>query len=160
MFRSFALATACTLTLMTGCVASTSDTIDDVGDDQEQDVTGKTKHYYKPIIGDVHTAHGCGVIDPNDPHPDCSFGFVLNYTKQYADLTAKISHEVNPGKKTITIKVDTWSYNTVHSLIAVHPQDEVLGMMGTKAGTKYAVTVIDRKGAKLWTGSLMAPYHL
>ncbi len=160
MFRSYALATACTLSLLTGCAASTSDTIDDSGDGQEQDVTGKIKYHYEPSVSDVHLAYGCGVIDPKHPQPDCSFGFVLRYTKSYADLTAAVTHSVDLAKHTITVKLDTWSYSKIHALIAVSPQNETLGLLGATPGQKYTVTVVDRKGDQLWSGKLTAPYHL
>jgi len=131
----------------------------DQGAQQSSDLTGKTKYHYDPGVEGVTFNGGCGIVtDP--PQQDCSYGFVLTYTKAYADLETKVTHSVNNTKHTLKITLDTWSYSQIHPLIATEPEDDDLGMLGTKAGHAYTVTVVDRDGVVLWKGQVDSQYHL
>ncbi len=131
----------------------------DPSDGTSQDELGKTKHHYEPAVEDVHFASGCGIVtDP--PQTDCSYGFVLRYTKNYIDLKTTVSHETNNATHTITIKVDTWSYNTIHPLVAVGPENLDLGLLDAKVGQTYSVKVVDRTEKTLWSGKVASLYHL
>ena len=131
----------------------------DEGDGTSQDELGKVRHHYEPAVENVHFNGGCGIVtDP--PQTDCSYGFVLRYTKNYIDLKTTVSHETNNTTHTITIKVDTWSYNTIHPLVAVGPQDLDLGLLDAKVGQTYSIKVVDRNAKTLWSGKVASLYHL
>ena len=127
--------------------------------DTSIDELGKKHYHYEPTVNEVTFNGGCG-IKPIDPNTDCSFGFVMNYVKDYADLETTVTHTTNNTNHTVTITVDTWSYSQIHSMIAVHAEDDDLGTLGTKVGETYKVTVEDRKHAVLWTGKVATLYHL
>ncbi len=159
MYRYIAALAFFTLPFNVACTAQTGDEVADEGDGQEQDVTGATKYHYEPSIHGVTWASGCGIVaDP--PQKDCSFGFVLNYTRSYIDLKTTVSHKTDESKHTVRITVDTWSNGKYHPMIAVGPQNDTLGTLDTKAGQTYTVTVVDRKDKTLWTGKVTAFYHL
>ena len=159
MYRYIAALAFFSLPLSTACVAGSGDQIADEGEGQEQDVTGQTKYHYTPNVHDVHFTGGCGVVsDP--PQKDCSYGFALNYTRSYADLKTTVSHTTDNTKHTVRIKLDTWSTGKYHIMLAVGPQTDSIGMLDAKAGQTYTVTVVDRKDNVLWTGKVMALYHL
>jgi len=126
--------------------------------DTSVDELGKTKYHYEPTVNDVTFDAGCG-IKTTTPQ-DCTFGFVMNYVKDYADLETTVTHTVDNTKLTLDITVDTWSYSQVHSMIAVHPENDDLGLLGTKVGETYKVTVYDRKHVELWTGKVATLYHM
>src|SRR5438874_1992801 len=63
---------------------------------------------------------GCGIV--REGMPPCESGLFLTFTKQYFDLTADITSHVDNHHHVITIRIDTWSYSTAHSRIAVRPQ--------------------------------------
>lgn len=136
-----------------------TDTMDN-GTDTSTDELGKTKHHYEPSVEDVHFNAGCGVIEKNQPPQDCSFGFVLRYTKSYIDLKTTVTHETNNGAHTVTIKLDTWSYNTIHPMVMVGPENMDLGLLDAKVGEAYAVKVVDRSEKTLWSGKVHTLYHL
>jgi hypothetical protein len=127
--------------------------------DTSIDALGKKKYHYEPTVNDVTFNPGCG-IKPLDPSTDCSFGFVMNYVKDYVDLETTVTHTTNNTNHTVEITVDTWSYSQIHSMIAVRPEDDDLGMLGTKVGETYKVTVQDRKHVVLWTGKVATLYHM
>jgi hypothetical protein len=126
--------------------------------DTSTDALGKKKYHYEPTVNDVTFNPGCGI--KTTTQQDCNYGFVMNYVKDYADLQTTVSHSTNLSAKTIDVTVDTWSYSQIHSMIAVHPEDHDLGLLGAKPGTTYDVTVYDRKHVVLWTGKVAATYHL
>lgn len=126
--------------------------------DTSTDELGKTKYHYEPSVSEVTFHGGCGIYNPDNK--DCSFGFEMTYTKDYADLKTTITHETDESKKTVTITLDTWSYSQIHPMIMVGPETDDLGLLGTKAGEKYSVKVEDRKHHELWSGKLETLYHL
>ncbi len=155
--RIFAFAALLALPLATG--ACSGGDMADEGSDPSADELGKVRHHYEPAVDNVHFNGGCGIVT-NPPQEDCSYGFVVRYTKNYIDLKTTVSHETNNSKHTITIKLDTWSYNTIHPLVAVGPQNLDLGVLDAKVGQTYAVKVVDRHGKELWSGKVMSLYHL
>lgn len=125
--------------------------------DTSTDELGKTKYHYEPGVTDVTFNSGCGIPEKN---ADCNYGFSMTYEKDYADLTTTVTHHTDNTNKTVDITIDTWSYSQVHSMIAVGPQVDDLGLLGAKVGEKYTVTVHDRKGHDLWTGKVETLFHL
>ncbi len=126
--------------------------------DTSTDALGKKKYHYEPTVNEVTFAPGCGI--QTSTQTDCSYGFVMSYVKDYADLETTVAHRTDNVAKTIDVTVDTWSYSQIHSMIAVHPEDHDLGLLGAKPGSTYTVTVYDRKHVVLWTGKVDALYHL
>ncbi len=126
--------------------------------DTSTDALGKKKYHYEPSVNDVTFNPGCGI--KTTTQTDCTYGFVMNYVKDYADLETTVTHSVDNTAKTVDVTVDTWSYSQIHSMIAVHPEDDDLGLLGAKPGTTYKVTVYDRKHVVLWSGKVDALYHL
>jgi len=151
MFRHFVFA----LPLAVACSGSS---VSDTGLGTSQDELGKVKHHYEPIIEDVHFSAGCGI--KQNPPTDCTYGFVLRHTKDYVDLKETIRHKTDNGQDSIEITVDDWSYNTIHPLIAVGPQNTALGLLEAKVGETYDVSVVDRNGKELWTGKVAKLFHL
>lgn len=142
------------LVLLGACSSSGGDATD-----TSIDELGKKHYHYEPTVNDVTFNSGCG-IKPQDPNTDCSYGFVMSYVKDYADLTTTVTHTTNNTAHTVVITVDTWSYSQIHSMIAVHPENDDLGLLDAKVGETYKVTVEDRKHAVLWTGKVATLYHL
>ncbi len=126
--------------------------------DTSVDELGKKKYHYEPTANDVTFNAGCG-IKPTEP-TDCTYGFVLNYVKDYVDLETTVTHVTNNTSHTVVITVDTWSYSQIHSMIAVKAEDDDLGLLDAKVGETYKVTVVDRKNVVLWTGKVNTLFHM
>jgi hypothetical protein len=126
--------------------------------DTSVDELGKTKYHYEPTVNDVTFNVGCG-IKPTKP-TDCSYGFAMNYVKDYVDLETTVTHVTNNTARTVEITVDTWSYSKIHSMIAVEAENDDLGLLDAKVGEAYKVTVVDRKHAVLWTGKVNTLFHM
>jgi hypothetical protein len=139
------------LLLLVGCSAADPT-------DTSVDQLGKKKYHYEPSVNDVTFNPGCGI--KSETPTDCTFGFVMNFVKDYADLETSVTHVTNNTTHTLEITVDTWSYSQIHSMIAVHPEDDDLGLLGAKVGQTYKVTVYDRKHVVLWSGKVNSAYHL
>ena len=128
--------------------------------DTSTDELGKKHYHYEPSVSDVTFNAGCGVIDPQNPPTDCTYGFEMTYVKDYADLKTTVSHTTHESTHTIDVTVDTWSYSQIHPMIMVGPQTYDLGMLGAKAGETYDVTIYDRKHVPLWSGKVATSYHM
>ena len=126
--------------------------------DTSTDELGKTKYHYEPAVESVTFESGCGI--PEKGQTDCSYGFAMTYEKDYADLTTTVTHSTDNTNKTVDVTLDTWSYSHIHSMIAEGPQVDDLGILSTKVGEAYKVTVHDRKGHTLWKGTVHTLYHL
>lgn len=126
--------------------------------DTSTDALGKKKYHYEPSVSAITFAPGCGV--QTTTQTDCSYGFVMNYVKDYADLQTTVTHSINNTAKTLDVTVDTWSYSQIHPMVMVGPEDKDLGLLGAKPGETYAVTVYDRKHVVLWSGNVDTLYHL
>ena len=105
----------------------------------------------EPLVNEVSFSPGCGA---KTDAPDCSFGFVMTYV---LDAEVETTHVTDNVARTVEITVDS---NEVHSTNTVPPRDVDLGLLDAKPGQTYAVTVVDRKHAVLWTGKVDTVYHL
>ena len=103
-------------------------------------------------VDQVTFSPGCGV----KPESDCSFGFVLSYVQNRANV--EVSHVTDNDAHTVDITVATASPAS-GELAATHA-DADLGLLDVKLGQTYAVTVYDAKHAVLWTGKVDTLYHL
>jgi hypothetical protein len=92
---------------------------------------------------------GCGVKQETD----CSFGFVMTYAQNRANV--EVSHVTNNDARTLDITVTTTQVegDGTHA-------DADLGLLDVKLGQTYDVTVQDSKHAVLWSGKVDALYHL
>ena len=130
----------------------------DVIDETQESASALRKYHYEPSVQGFRWAPGCGVV--REGMPPCPVGFVLTYTKNYFDLQTTITHRTNSTTHTITITLDTWSTGQIHSMIAVRPQDEMLGSLEAQIGHTYHVTVEDRHHVALWSGDVTPMYAL
>jgi hypothetical protein len=138
---------------LAGCAADSAGDVTDEGTaEATADLNGKVKHHYTPGIQDVTWHPGCGVVRPDSP--PCPMGLTMTFTLSYADLTFTHAERVNNGNHTLTITVDSWSYSTIHPMIAVHPQTISLSPDNLQMSTHYSVVVKDRQGQHLWTGDI------
>ena len=79
----------------------------------------------------------------------------MTYTKNYVDLTFDHSEHVDNTSHTLTISVDSWSYNTIHPMVMVGPQTINLSPKNLQMGTHYKVVVVDSHTRKqLYTGDI------
>jgi hypothetical protein len=154
--RSLALVLALPLA---GCAAQTADTTTDDGVAQSTDELGKAKHHYEPGVSGLVFNGGCGIV-MNPPQQNCSYGFEMTYERSYVDLKTTVSHKTDNKAHTITITVDTWSYNTIHPMMMVGPEKYDLGMLDANVGQGYTVKVVDRTNKSLWTGKVQTLFHM
>ena len=98
---------------------------------------------------------GCGV----KPEADCSFGFVMSYVKNHADVETSVTHVTDNDARTVDITVSAAPSSQGHAPEAAHA-DADLGLLDVKVGQTYGVTVFDAKHAVLWSGSVDTIYHL
>jgi hypothetical protein len=155
-FKGILSAFVVTLPLTLGGCAASSTQPGDVIDETQESASALRKYHYEPSVQGLRWAPGCGVVRPDGT--GCPVGFVLTYTKSYFDLQTTITHRTDDKKHTITITLDTWSTGTVHSMIAVRPQDELLGSLEAQVGHTYHVTVEDRHHHELWSGDATPVY--
>ncbi len=139
---------------LAGCASNVSEETADEGttESSEADLSGKRKHHYEPSVQGVVWRAGCGAVRPG--HPPCETGLFMTFTKNYIDLEVTHSEKVDNVRRTLDITLDTWSYNTVHPLVAVRPQTIELSPRDLQLSQQYKVSVRDRKGAVLWTGNI------
>ena len=144
---------------LAACAAESSnaDSVDDPGDpapaETTVDVTSAKKCHYDPSGVEVFWKPGCGVRAP-DGHV-CEMGLFITYTKQYADLKVTESFSFDKKSNTLSVKLDTWSTSSIHSLIAVRPQTEPLEPHSVAGmGMRFTVKVVDYKGHQLFTGEI------
>jgi len=139
--------------LAVGCAAQSSDDVTDEGQaEASADVTGKTKHHYDVGVSDVSWAPGCGIRLPDGQA--CNSGLFMTYEKSYIDLNFTHTEHVDNGTHTLTIKVDSWSYSTIHPMVKVGPETIKLDPKNLELGQHYSVKVEDRTGKTLWTGTI------
>ena len=93
---------------------------------------------------------GCGVKTESD----CSYGFVLTYVQNRANVA--VSHVTDNDARTVDITVASSNGDEMQ---ATHANAN-LGLLDVKLGQTYTVTVFDAKHAVLWTGKVDALYHL
>ena len=105
-------------------------------------------------VDQVTFSPGCGV----KPESDCSFGFVMTYVKNAANVQASVTHVTDNDAHTVDITVAT-AQASGDQAQAAHA-DADLGLLDVKVGQTYAVTVFDAKHAVLWTGKVDTTYHL
>ena len=121
-------------------------------EDTGEAMSVSSKIHYTPIAPSVTWKPGCGMRPP-DGHV-CETGLFLTFTRAYADLKVTKSVQVDNAKKTITVKLDTWSTSRIHPMIMVSPQTEPLEVQGAQHSTPYAVRIVNWKGGKLWSGTI------
>lgn len=138
---------------LAGCAVESSAEVTDEGTvEASQDALGKAKHHYTPGVSDVTWHPGCGMV--REDQPPCLQGLTMTYTKGYIDLTFTHSEKVNNTTHTLDITVDSWSYGTIHPMVAVHPETIALSPENLQMGTKYKVYVRDRMHKVLWQGDI------
>ena len=157
-YRHFALIALLTCSLATVACGGANDTTD-TGAGTSQDELGKTRFHFTPNVTGVTFHGGCGLAT-NPPPKDCFYGFGVDYTKAYIDLTTTVTDAVDNNAHTLRITVDTWSYSHIHSHVVPGEDVQNLGMAGAKVGVPYAVTVVDRNANVLWTGTVNTLFHL
>jgi hypothetical protein len=135
-----------------GCGGRQGDSEDESFGSSEAALASRKLHHYSPSVQGARWDAGCGV--PGPASVGCSSGVVVTFTKQYIDLKQKVTTSLNHSTKTLTIKIDTSSTNTIHSLIAVRPQDDNLGTLNLQLGKNYHVKVEDYWRHVLWTGDV------
>ncbi len=140
--------------LAVGCAAqSSSGGVDDEGQaEASADLTGKKKHFYAVGVSEVSWAAGCGVVRPD--MPPCPSGLFMTYEKSYIDLTFDHTEHVDNAAHTLTIKVDSWSYDTIHPMIATRPETIQLSPRDLQMGQHYDVKVEDRTGKTIYTTTI------
>jgi hypothetical protein len=106
----------------------------------------------EPLVNEVTFSPGCGA---KTNAPDCSFGFIMTYV---LDVEVETTHVTDNVARTVEITID--SSEQAHSTSAAQPRDVELGLLDAKPGQTYAVTVVDRNHAVLWTGKVDTVYHL
>jgi hypothetical protein len=94
---------------------------------------------------------GCGVKQ----EPDCSFGFVMTYVMNRANV--EVSHVTDNDAHTLDITVSSEGSGdgTKGSFANAN-----LGLLDVKVGQTYSVTVLDTKHTVLWSGKVDTLYHL
>ncbi|HEX4517436.1 MAG TPA: hypothetical protein VH054_28015 [Polyangiaceae bacterium] len=102
-------------------------------------------------VDTVTFSPGCGV----KPESDCSFGFVMTYVENRANV--EVSHVTDNAARTLDITVSSVSPDDTH---ANAPADADLGLLDVNVGQTYAVTVYDAKHVVLWSGKVDTLYHL
>jgi hypothetical protein len=158
--RHFALVALLASSLATvACGGASDDTTTDNGAGTSQDELGKTRYHYTPDVTDVTFHGGCGIAT-NPPPKDCFYGFALNYSPAYIDLTTTVTHSVDNTAHTLHITVDTWSYSHIHSHVVPSADVDDVGLASAKVGEPYMVTVVDRNSNVLWTGKVNTLFHL
>ena len=142
-------------TMAAGCAAEpgSNDGVTDEGvADQSQDLTGKRRHHYDVGVSDVTWHPGCGMVRIDQP--PCPVGLTMTYTLNYVDLTFDHEEKVDNATHTLTITVDSWSYATIHPMIAVRPQTIQLSPKDLQMSTQYKVYVRNRRHEILWQGDI------
>jgi len=102
-------------------------------------------------VDQVTFSPGCGVKQETD----CSFGFVMTYVENHANVI--VSHLTDNTAHTDDITVEGQGFGsgaTMGHAVAS------LGLLDVKVGQTYAVTVYDPKHAVLWSGKVDTLYHL
>jgi hypothetical protein len=94
---------------------------------------------------------GCGV----KPESDCSFGFVMTYVENRANV--EVAHVTDNDAHTLDITV---SSAKADETLANVQADADLGLLDVNVGQTYAVTVYDAKHVVLWSGKVDTLYHL
>ncbi len=102
-------------------------------------------------VDEVTFSPGCGV----KPESDCSFGFVMTYVQNRANVA--VSHVTDNDARTLDITLSTARADDTK---ANAQADADLGLLDVNVGQTYAVTVYDAKHAVLWSGKVDTLYHL